>query len=472
MDFEQLFSEPLFNLGELVINLGQLLRIILVLGALFTVAWIAIGRVLPAFLDREDADRRDRRRIIRVMIYSLSLLAILVLLSILQLDYELYSREGEWENGKEYSIVLSISTLVVALLVFQLARLLNWGIGLLLKARQDRMQDTDRPSFQYTHRVNSQQTNNFVKPVVYLLALMFFISSVGLNFMFRLGFSKQGDDLFISLNDILTALLIVLVFRLIIWVITHLILSNYYRSKQVDIGSQYAINRLLAYFLYVIAILSALAELGINLTVLWGGAAALLVGVGLGLQQTFNDLICGIILLFERTVEVGDVVDINGLVGSVKRIGIRVSLVETRDQIVVIVPNSKLVGENVVNWSHLERRARFHIDIGVAYGSDTEKVRTLLVEVANNHNKILKNPPPFVRFVNFGDSSLDFQLHFWSREFVRIEDVKSDLRFAIDARFREADVVIPFPQRDLWIRNQEIGTTKTDDSAPEAEGEK
>ncbi|MTB50746.1 mechanosensitive ion channel [Lewinella sp. W8] len=233
-----------------------------------------------------------------------------------------------------------------------------------------------------------------------------------------------------------------------------LILNGYYNRRKLDRGQQYAINRLLNYFVYVFGVLLVLQIAGFDLVVLWTGAAALLVGIGIGLQQTFNDLICGIIILFERSVKVGDVVELQGhQVGTVRKIGARTSTVETRDDIIVFVPNSKLIGENVTNWSQVEKKARFHVAVGVAYGSDTKLVREILLDVAKEHPHALDFPKPVVRFLDFGDSALLFDLIFFSRNFVGIEDVKSDIRFAIDDAFRARGVEIPFPQRDVWIRS-------------------
>ncbi|MEM1122094.1 MAG: mechanosensitive ion channel domain-containing protein, partial [Bacteroidota bacterium] len=196
----------------------------------------------------------------------------------------------------------------------------------------------------------------------------------------------------------------------------------------------------------------ALHFLQINMTVLWGGLAALLVGVGLGLQQTFNDLFSGLVLLFERGIEVGEILEIDGEVGSLKKIGLRTSVIESRDNITIIVPNSKLVVSNVINWTHYDNKVRFRISVGVAYGSDTALVKKILLKTAKAHPNILKRPAPYVRFTDFGNSSLDFELLFFSKKFITIEDIKSDLRFEIDQKFREAGVTIPFPQRDIWIR--------------------
>jgi len=134
------------------------------------------------------------------------------------------------------------------------------------------------------------------------------------------------------------------------------------------------------------------------------------------------------------------------------RIGLRTSFVQTFDNRTVIVPNSELVINDVTNWSHNDEIARFYVSVGVAYGSDTAKVKEILYERASAHEKILTYPEPFVRFIDFGDSSLDFEIHFWSKEFIRMEDVKSDLRFRIDQTFRENGIQIPFPQRDIWIK--------------------
>jgi len=213
---------------------------------------------------------------------------------------------------------------------------------------------------------------------------------------------------------------------------------------------------LVSYIVYIVAIIAAIDNLGIKMTIFWGGAAALLVGIGLGLQEVFKDLTSGIILLFERTVEIGDIIEISGTVGMVRKIGLRTSLVQTRDNIMLLVPNSKLVSENVINWSHTDSKARFSVSVGVAYGSDTELVRSILLEAARRNKRILDYPKPSVRFVEFGDSSLDFKILFWSKSMMVIENVKSELRFTIDFLFRENKVTIPFPQRDVWLRNQNI----------------
>ena len=211
-------------------------------------------------------------------------------------------------------------------------------------------------------------------------------------------------------------------------------------------------NQLVKYVVYLIAIIMALNVLGIDMSLVLGGAAALLVGIGLGLQQTFNDVISGLVILFERSVSVGDVLEFDSTVGIVKRIGIRASTIETRGNTSIVVPNHMLVNEKVVNWNHFSEKVRFSIDIGVAYGSDTELVKKLLLESVLSNPYVEKYPASFVRFQNFGDFALEFSLYFFSRNLLIIEDVKSDIRLEIDKLFRQNSITIPFPQSEIHIR--------------------
>ena len=195
--------------------------------------------------------------------------------------------------------------------------------------------------------------------------------------------------------------------------------------------------------------------LGVRLSVLLAGSAALLVGIGLGLQDSFKDVVSGLIILGEGTIEVGDIVIVDNLVARVKKIGLRTSRVETRDEASIIIPNSRLVVNNVTNWSHNQEPTRFQVTVGVAYGSDVRLVEKLLLQVAAEHPAVLAEPKARVEFQAFGNSSLDFILHFFSNEYMGIEFVKSDIRYAINDVFRANQVTIPFPQRDLWVRNPE-----------------
>lgn len=218
-------------------------------------------------------------------------------------------------------------------------------------------------------------------------------------------------------------------------------------------GSKYALFQILKYFIWVIVFGIALETIGIRFNLLIASSAALLVGLGFGIQQIFNDYISGLLILFEGNLKVQDVIQMeDGTIGRVAEITLRTSKIETRDDFVIIVPNHKLISDNIINWTHIESRTRFQVNVGVAYGSDTSLVEKTLLDCANGHPEIAAEPKPFVRFVDFGDSSLDFQLYFWTEKTFRVENIKSSLRFRIDKAFREKDIRIPFPQRDVHIR--------------------
>ena len=259
-------------------------------------------------------------------------------------------------------------------------------------------------------------------------------------------------DFHLDLFHIIAVAIIILIARFSMWSIDR-VTKQFFKRKKIDAGRQYAFLQVAKYIIYIGAVLLVLEAVDISLSILWGGAAALLVGVGLGLQQTFNDLISGLILLVEGTVEVNDVIETDGIIGTVTDIGVRTSKVETLDHISILIPNSKLVGNKATNWSHNKAASRFQINVGVAYKSDVNAVTSLLLQAAKEHEKILRVPLPEVQFKDFGSSSLDFVLHYYSYEFRRMEFVKSELRYRITELLRKNNIEIPFPQTDLWLRN-------------------
>ena len=256
----------------------------------------------------------------------------------------------------------------------------------------------------------------------------------------------------LTLADILLAAAVVVLTRLVASGLKRFVLKPFYARNSVDVGRSFAISQIATYIVYVIGVAAAFQVIGLEFSVLWAGAAALLVGVGLGLQQTFNDFFSGLLLLIEGPVEVGDVVEVDNFIGRVVEIGLRTTRIRTRDDIMIIVPNSHLVNEDIVNWSHNRSPLRYHVDVGVAYGSDVNLVSRALERAAEEHPDVLERPVPRIMFVDFGESSLDFRLHFYSTESWRIEFIKSDLRFTITRLFRERGIEVPFPQRDVWIR--------------------
>lgn len=250
---------------------------------------------------------------------------------------------------------------------------------------------------------------------------------------------------------VLIALLLVFA-RALIWVFNRILLAGYFKRKNLDIGRQFAIKQIVSYLIWVFVVFAILEMLGVA-TAIMAGIAAFLVGIGLGLQDVFKDLASGIIILIEGTADVGDMIEIDGQPAIVREIGLRTSVVETRDQVSILIPNSKLVMESVINWSHNKDVRRFNVSVGVAYGSDVEKVTKLLFQAATEHPMVLRKPEPIVFFEDFGNSSLDFNLYFFSKELFGMPRVRSEIRYSINRLFKENKIEIPFPQRDLWIRN-------------------
>jgi len=263
--------------------------------------------------------------------------------------------------------------------------------------------------------------------------------------IFRIG--KQE----FTVTSLLTIILILTITKLVLWVIKKGFNSSR-RLGKIDRSSYYSLLQIIRYLFWIIAISIILETIGVSITVLIAGSAALLVGIGLGLQQTFNDFISGIILLIEGSTKIGDVLEIDGEVVIIQNIGLRTSKGLTRDEIVTIIPNSLITTNRVINWSHQSKKTRFRIDVGVAYGSDVDLVIKVLEESALEHPDIRDKNLIEARLTDFGNSSLDFQVLFFSDNVFRIEKVKSDIRKIINRKFIENNITIPFPQIDLHVK--------------------
>ena len=247
---------------------------------------------------------------------------------------------------------------------------------------------------------------------------------------------------------------------LIIFLITKLILvlikKTLFRKRKInefDKGNAYALFQIISYVIWVIAVGLVLETIGIKVTVLIAGSAALLVGIGLGLQQTFNDVLSGIILLSEKSIKIDDILEIDGDIVKMQSIGLRTSKGLNTDDISIIIPNSLITTNKVINWSHQTKKTRFRIDVGVAYGSDVDLVIKTLEDSAFEHPDTSDRELTEARLVNFGNSSLDFQVLFFSKNIFRINKVKSDIRRIINKKFIENNISIPFPQMDLNLKS-------------------
>lgn len=268
------------------------------------------------------------------------------------------------------------------------------------------------------------------------------------------GSSEDGStsNFKLTIGSLFYLIFIVIISRILITII-RIILQRIAKTKSwIDEGGRYTIVQLSKYFIYTIAFVFAIQGLGINITFLIAGSAALFVGIGFGLQSILGDVFSGVILLFDGSIKVGDVVEMpSEEICKVEHIFIRTSQLKTLDGKIIIVPNSNLTKDNVINWSISEKVTRFSVSVGVAYGSDTQKVKDILYQCALKHPHVEKRRNIAVILEDFGDYSLQFKVFFWARKTWEILNIKSDIRFAIDQAFRQNNIKIPYPQRDLHI---------------------
>lgn len=212
-----------------------------------------------------------------------------------------------------------------------------------------------------------------------------------------------------------------------------------------------SVFKFLRYLIYLIVILVTLGSAGIDITILLTASAALFVGLGLALQELFQDIIGGVFIITDKTLLVGDIIEMDGRVGRVIDIKLRTTRVLTRDDKVMIIPNHKFISDVILNYTQNHKTTREMVKVGVAYGSDTQRVRAILLECAKEQTGLVKKPIPFVLFDDFSDSALVFSLHFFVTDSFVDPKIKSELRFKIDDKFRLNNITIPFPQRDVHM---------------------
>lgn len=268
------------------------------------------------------------------------------------------------------------------------------------------------------------------------------------------------NDFFTSLNDISDEINLKSLFLIFVFIIASFFLFTFFkkvirRANQNGRLNAHQASMLIQfskYLIYTILVYFILSVFQVEFKYLLA-FSPLLVGVGLGLQQIFNDMSSGIVLSVENNIKVNDVVEVDGMVAKVLNIGLRTSKVETREGIIIIIPNHILVNGKLINWSANKPLTRFSVEVGVAYGSDLELVRKILIECAKKHSKVVVQPSPLVILQNYGASSIDMAVMFWSPHLFIIELVKSEIRFAINEKFKENNITIPFPQQDIYIKS-------------------
>ena len=272
--------------------------------------------------------------------------------------------------------------------------------------------------------------------------------------------SRIFDITFFTINQtpITLASLIVFVFIFVIFLTLSKLLTRTLNSRvlsrlQIDEGTRYNLERVLNYTIGIIGAIVAFQFIGIDLSGLAVIFGLLSVGIGFGLQNVTSNFISGLILLFERPIKVGDRVTVGDTEGDVTAINLRATTIRSVNNISIIVPNSEFISERVINWSYGDKKVRLDIDVGVSYDSDLDKVLKTLTDIAVENELVLKAPEPEVHFTEFADSSWNLQLRCWIGDPKQSWTVRTAINCAIVHRFRENDIEIPYPQRDLHIRS-------------------
>jgi potassium-dependent mechanosensitive channel len=292
--------------------------------------------------------------------------------------------------------------------------------------------------------------------VIWVLVVLNLFSISDAIFGFFRGFFAWSVDigaLNISLGDLAIFAITIWIAVLISRFIRFILEEDVYPRVDIGGGVSYAVSTMLHYAVLVLGLLIAVAALGIDFTKFAIVAGAVGIGVGFGLQTVVNNFVSGLILLFERPVKVGDTVQIGQHVGSLMQIGLRASVLRKIDGSDVVVPNSQLISEEVINWTMSDDRRRIDVPVGVAYGSDPEQVIELLTKVAVGREDVMSEPAPKTLFLGFGDNALNFELRFWTENTTGWVALRSEVVTAVYRALAEAKIEIPFPQRDLHLRS-------------------
>ncbi len=260
-----------------------------------------------------------------------------------------------------------------------------------------------------------------------------------------------GEKSHISVSAILILILALIVTAFLLKVLRKFITRKLPENDKVKFVSVF---NYLKWVIYIVIFLITMHTAGVNVTAIFAASAALLIGVGLALQTLFQDIISGIFILIDQSVHAGDIIELEGKVGRVTEINLRTTRAVTVDNKVMVIPNHMYLTNTLYNWTANGEETREGVEIGVAYGSDVTLVKKILLQVASEHKSVLNYPEPAVFFTNFADSSLNFRISFTINNSFEVRHVQSEIRFEIDRLFRENNVSIPFPQRDIHIINK------------------
>jgi small-conductance mechanosensitive channel len=265
-----------------------------------------------------------------------------------------------------------------------------------------------------------------------------------------------GDN-HLTLNSIVKLLLVMTLVVVVERFFRRFLRQRVLARTHLETDLQFAVSRFAGYCFILVGFFFAFKVVHLDLSSLAVIVGGLGIGIGFGLQNIISNFVSGLIILAERSIAIGHRIEVGGVAGQVAKINLRSTIVVTNDNITIIVPNSSLITNPVTNWSYGDPKVRLRLPIGVAYGSDVEKVRRVLLEVTAENPTVLKEPASSVRFLEFGDSSLNFELAVWTIDMaLRPTRFRSDLYFAIERKFRESQIEVPFPQRDLHLRSGKL----------------
>ena len=359
--------------------------------------------------------------------------------------------------------------LLWAFMIFQVLREWDQGVTKISLEEQDE-------SFKTAHQVRwlIVRLAWVAWPVLLIIGLLFawgakHIVLVGTFELFTYTIPIGGLDL--SLLGLLYALLILLFTHVLTRLWRRVLREKVLVNSGLELGVQESIITISLYLFWLFGILWALNAIGVGTTSLAVAFGALGIGLGFGLQSIFNNFISGLILLFDRSIEVGDILDMDGKWGFIEKINVRSTVLRTFDNAALIIPNSDIISRQLTNWTFKDRRMRRTIQIGVSYGTDPKMVEQTLYELAENHPRVMREPAPLVLFTDFGESALIFKLMFWTLLDYGLT-TENEIRFELDRVFREKNIIIPFPQHDLHIRSMpnQARLTKSEDLTSHGDG--
>ncbi|MCO6464126.1 MAG: mechanosensitive ion channel [Saprospiraceae bacterium] len=428
-------SDTIFTISGFDITLTALL---ICIGVISIAAILYIKWRNFTFLDKEGSAKAIKNlKIYRFRLgATLFFITALLLLRILRYDLVIFDYN---------EFVITIIHIIEILGLFSLALLVDWLISHVLIKSKYRKRENLTDAKRTGHHTTEYKATKLVRYIVYLYLGQLMLQRLDLDFIL---FQREIKEEYftVHISDIIVAIMIMMIAKVLVWFITQVTLYRMYKSKNMDTGIQLAINQLVMYVIYVFAFVFALDRIVSDMSIFYGGAAALLVGVGLGLQRTFNDFFSGLVLLFERTITVGDVLQYNGQSGKITKIGLRASFMETQNNALMLIPNSELVNQPVINWSHRDNVIRLEIPIVITSDVAPKKIQELLLSAIAPIDNILPEPHAYVSLTEITDLGLKYSLNVYTNQVMMAEDIKSSIRINIIDRFRAEKISLSYQQ--------------------------